>query len=223
MEIPLGVLKEKFKSNLIQVSKPCINPPRRVPIALQHKIKEELTKMEKMGVIKKVTEPTEWVSSMVAVGKKNTDKLRICIDPRNLNQAIMREHYPLPTIDDITHKLTGAKVFSVLDAKCGYWHLRLDEASSKLTTFNSPFGRWRFMRMPFGIVSAQEIFQRNAHETLEGLKGVEVLIDDILVYGRTKKEHDTNLKALLERCKEKNMRLNYSKAQISVDKVSYFV
>ena len=176
-----------------------------------------------MGVIKKVTEPTEWVSSMVAVGKMNTDNLRICIDPRNLNQAIMREHYPLPTIDDITHKLTGAKVFSVLDAKCGYWHLRLDEASSKLTTFNSPFGRWRFMRMPFGIVSAQEIFQRKAHETLEGLKGVEVLIDDILVYGRTKKERDTNLKALLERCKEKNMRLNYSKAQISVDKLSYFV
>ena len=137
--------------------------------------------MEKIGVIRKVIEPTEWVSSMVAVGKKNSEKLRICIDIRDLNKAIMREHYPLPTIESTTHKLSKAKIFSVLDAKTGYWQLKLDDESSKLTTFNSPFGRWCFVRMPFGIVSAQEIFQRKAHETLEGLDGVEVLIDDILV------------------------------------------
>ena len=134
----------------------------------------------------------------------------------------MREHYPLPTIESITHKLSKAKVFSVLDAKTGYWQLKLDDESSKLTTFNSPFGRWCFVRMPFGIVSAQEIFQRKAHETLEGLVGVEVLIDDILVYGATKQEHDKNLRALLQRCKDKNLKLNAEKMQISVDKVNYF-
>jgi hypothetical protein len=98
--------------------------------------------MEKEGVIAKQTEPTDWVNSMVVV--ETTNKLRICIDPRDLNQAIKREHYPMKTIKEVVQKMPDAKVFTKLDAPSGYWQLKLDEESSKLCTFNTPYGRYRF-------------------------------------------------------------------------------
>ena len=90
--------------------------------------------------------------------------MRICLDPHDLNVAIQREHYQLPTIEDTAARLSGAKVFTVLDVKQGFWHIPLEEQSSYLTTFNSPFGRYRWLRMPFGINSAPEVFQRNMHQ-----------------------------------------------------------
>ncbi|XP_053570046.1 ankyrin repeat and SOCS box protein 4 isoform X1 [Bombina bombina] len=218
----LGCLPGECSIKLKPDAHPVIHSPRRIPIAIKDKLKEELDRMVNLGVLEKVDEPTEWVSSMVAVEKKNSGALRICIDPRDLNREIMRKHYSLPTLDDITHKLAHAKFFSVLDAQSGYWQLKLDEQSSRLTTFNSPFGRWRFTRVPFGFASAQEIFQKKAHETIEGLHGVDVIIDDLLVYGSTRKEHDQNLCALLERCRERNMKLNPGKMQIGVTQVKYF-
>lgn len=124
-----------------------------------------------------MTEPTEWVSSMVAVKKKN-GKVRICLDPRDLNKGIMRSHYPMPTIEEISTRLTRARVFSVLDAKNGFWQIPLEENSSFLTTFNTAFGRYRWLRMPFGLNSAPEVWQRRMHEIVEDLPGVEVIADD---------------------------------------------
>lgn len=86
---------------------PAIHPPTCVPIALRHRLKEELQNMEKQQVIVKVTEPTDWVNSMVAE-KPRIGKLRVCLDPKDLNKAINRPHYPLPTLNDITAKLAGA-------------------------------------------------------------------------------------------------------------------
>ena len=94
---------------------------------------------------------------MLAVPKKN-GKIRICLDPKDLTKAILQENYPIPTIEDIASRLHGAKVFSVLDAKNGFWHVKLDEESSYLTTFHTPFGRYRWCRMPFGVSSAPEVF-----------------------------------------------------------------
>ena len=102
---------------------------------------------------------------------KKPGKLRICIDPRDLNKAIKRSHYIMPTLEDILPNLANAKVFSVLDAKEGFWHIKLDESSSFLTTFWTPVGRYRWLRLPFGISSAPEKFQRRQHEVLEGLTG----------------------------------------------------
>ncbi|KAK0154442.1 Retrovirus-related Pol polyprotein from transposon 412 [Merluccius polli] len=95
---------------------------------------------------------------MVTVVKPN--KLRICIDPQDLNKAIRREHYPLRTVEEIVAEMPNAKVFSVLDANHGFWQVQIDDESSKLCTFNTPFGRYRFLRLPFGISSAPEVFQR---------------------------------------------------------------
>ena len=88
------------------------------------------------------------------------------------NKVIQRPHYPLPTLDDITLRLAGAQHFSVLDARSDYWAIKLSHESSMLTTFNTIYGRYRFMRLPFGIISAQDEFQRRVDEAYEGLQGV---------------------------------------------------
>ena len=116
-----------------------VHPPPKVPVSLKEKIKEQLDRMEKAEVVVKQKEPTDWVNSMVAVVKPS--KRRICIDPRDLNEAIRREHFPMTTIEEVVADMPQAKVFSVLDATSGYWQVKLDEASSKLCTFNSSFGR----------------------------------------------------------------------------------
>ena len=174
-----------------------------------------------MDVIRKVDEPTEWVNSLVVVEKPKSKKLRVCLDPRPLNKAIRREHFHLPTLEDITTRLTGACIFSKLDANHGYWQVPLTEESQLLTTFNSPFGRYCFKRMPFGIKSAQEVFQKRMSQSLGDLQGVETDIDDILVWGTNQEEHDKCLMAVLDRCEKINLTLNRDKCQFSVPKVSY--
>ena len=130
---------------------PVINPPRCIPETLLNRVKEEFLRMEENGIIQRVTEPTDWVNSMHAVEKPKTGKLRIVLDPKALNENIRRPHYPMQTLDDITSRLTGAKFFSTLDVTHAYWSVKLDLESSYLTTFSSPFGRWRFLRLPYGI------------------------------------------------------------------------
>ena len=129
-------------------------------LAIKDKLKAELDKMERMGVIMKQDQPTEWINSMVTPTKLN-GKIRVCIDPRDLNQAIKRKHYPMKTIEDITPKMQNAKILSKLDATSGYWAIKLDEQSNRLCTFNSPFGRYSFKRMPFGIKSAGGLSEKD--------------------------------------------------------------
>src|SRR4029434_2189831 len=118
---------------------PKVHPPRIIPVTLREKLKTELNRMERMKVIVKIEEPTQWVNPIVIVEKPN-GKLRICLDPRDLNTAVMREHHQLPTVEEITCRLSEAKYFTVLDASAGFWQLKLDEASTRLCTFNTPFG-----------------------------------------------------------------------------------
>jgi hypothetical protein len=146
------------------------HPPRRVPVPLRDILQRTLGDLNNQGIIVPVQVPTPWISSMVVVPKKN-GTLRICLDPQDLNKAIQREHYPLPTIEDIATRLHGAKVFTVLDVSKGFWHIELDEPSSLLTTFNTPFGRYRWKQMPFGISVAPEVFQFLMHELIEGSTG----------------------------------------------------
>ena len=138
--------------------------------------------MVEQDIIAPVTTPTPRVSSLVVV-LKTDGKIRLCLDPKDLNQAIQRKRYPLPTIEDVATRLHRAKVFTKLDVRNGFWHIKLDDSLSYLTTFNTPFGRYRWKRMPFGIRSAQEIFQRRMHELIEGMPHVEVVADDFVVVG----------------------------------------
>ncbi|XP_055589896.1 uncharacterized protein K02A2.6-like [Uranotaenia lowii] len=173
---------------------PSIQQPRRIPIALRPKLKKELKKLEKDGIIVKETSPTDWVSNIVLVkrGSAENECLRICLDPIPLNRALKRPHLQFTTIDEILPELSRAKVFSTVDARKGFWHVVLEEKSSKLTTFWTPFGRYRWVRLPFGIAPAPEIFQMKLQEVVQDIEGVECLVDDRIVFG----VGDTLLEAL---------------------------
>ena len=181
-----------------------MHPPRKLPVSVKANLKEELDRLTEMKIIAPVTTPTSCVSSLVVV-RKPSGKLRVCLDPQDLNQGIKRSHCPLPTIEEILPELTNSKVFSTVDLKNGFWHVALDEESSLLTTFNISHGRFRWLRMPFGISSAPEEFQRRQHEAVEGLRGVKSIHDDIQVFGEGETleeataDHDQNLRALMER------------------------
>ena len=184
----LGKLDGKYSIVTDKSVKPVVHPPRRLPVAMSEHVQRKLEEMTADDVIAKVDQPTDWVSSMLVVSKPPSEgsgetKIRICLDPRDLNVAIKREHFPMPTIEEIATRLNGAKLFSVFDASNGFWQVELDEESSVLTTFNTPFGRYRWKRMPFGINSAPEVWQRRMREHIEGLKEVEVIADDFVIVG----------------------------------------
>ena len=149
------------------------------------------------------------------------------MDPSDLNRAVQCENYPLPTIEDIATRLHGAKVFTTLDVRNGFWHVKLNEESSYLTTFNTPFGRYRWQQLPFSISSAPEVCQCKMHELIEGLAGIEVIADDFIVvgYGDTIKEancnHDNTLMAFLEWCRERNVKLNVEKLTLREKEVPF--
>ena len=178
--------------------KPVVHAPRRVPLELVDKLNFELNEMEKNGVIEKVTKPTDWVNSIV-IREKPNGRLWLCLDPKDLNEAIMRDHYPTPTLEEITPKLAGARVFSKIDARNGYWNVKLDDESSYLTTFNTPNGRYRFLRMPFGLRMSQDVFQFKIDETYRNCLGATGIADDITVYGRDESNHDLHLHDAMER------------------------
>ena len=135
-----------------------ISTPRRVHVPRLSKVKEEPFRVEQMQIISKVDEPTEWCAGMVVVPKAD-GKVRICVDLTKLNESILREYHPLPNIDHTLAQLAGATIFSKLDA--------LSPESAKLTTFITPFGRFCFNRLPFGISSAPEHFQKRISQVLE--------------------------------------------------------
>lgn len=199
--------------------RPVIHAPRQVPAALRPKIEEELDRMEKLGVVEPTTTPTVWVSPLVMIVKPK--KIRLCIDPKDLNEAVKREYYPMKTVDDVLTRLPDAKIFSTLDAASGFWQIPLDEESSYLTCFNTPFGHYRFKRLPFGIKSAPEVYQRVIEELFCGIDGCEVIAGDLMIWGRNNEEHDQRLKKVLDRAREVQLKLNQKKCKIRVTEVSY--
>ena len=222
----IGELEGEYRIRLDDAVDPIQHAPRRVPVALRDRLKATLDDMVRDDIIKAVEKPTEWISSMVVITKKDR-KLRICLDLKDLNRAIRRENYQLPTIEDIATRLHGAKVFTVHDVRRGFWHVRLDDRSSYLTTFHTPFGRYRYKRMPFGISSDPEVFQKKMHELIEGLQGIEVVADDFVVvgYGNTVDEanvdHDKRLHSFLQQCEERGVKLNVDKFKLRQEEVRF--
>jgi len=210
----IGCIDGEVKIHLKEGAIPKIHAPRKIPHTLLDRLKKELDRMIEMDIIYPIKEPTDWVSSLVIVEKPN-GQLRICLDPKDLNGAIKRQHYPLPTTEDIFDKMAGATIFSKLDAASGYWQIKVDKESSKLLCFNTPFGRFAFSRLPFGIVSASEIFQQKIEEILEGIRGQANNQDDIIIWGATQEEHDHRLKVVLDTLYEAGIRLNREKCEFN--------
>ena len=217
----LGTFKGEYKIELKPNAMPfALYTPRNVPFPLREKVRNELARMESLGVISKVEKPSTWCAGMVVVPKKS-GAIRICVDYRPLNENVLREVHPLPTVEENLSKLAGATVFSKLDCNSGFWQIPLEESSCDLTTFITPFGRFRVNKVPFGINSAPEHFQRRMVETLAGLEGVIVLIDDVLVYGKTQEEHDERLHAVLKRIQSTGGTLNKAKCEFSKETIIF--
>ncbi|PIK42674.1 hypothetical protein BSL78_20471 [Apostichopus japonicus] len=189
-------------------------------------LKAELKRLEELNVDPESNKTYDWVSSLVSV-TKSSGKLRVCIDPQPLNKALKRGHYPLPVIEDILPQLAKVKVFSKADCKEGFLQCELDNESSYLTTFQTPWGRYRYKRMPFGISPAPELFQQKIDQNLEGLSGVFVIADDILITGtgntveEANADHVTNLKRFLQRCRERSIKLNKDKFEYKCEEVAF--
>ena len=216
----VGCLKNyEYDIKLKENSVPVVHAARKIALTLVDDVKTELDRMERLGVIAKVDKPTDWVNSMVIV--QTPGKMRICLDPNDLNKCVKREYTSLPTIDEVLSKISGAKVFTKIDAKDGYWQIPLTEKSSFLTVFNTPHGRYRYTRLPFGLNSANEIFQKRMTQALENLDGVIVMYDDILICGRDMKEHDERLEKVLERARNAGLRLNLKKCKFRTDELKY--
>ncbi|GFO45200.1 polyprotein [Plakobranchus ocellatus] len=166
----IGSFLRHFNITLKDDANPVVHATRKYPVHLQKELKVELDRMESLEVISKVTQPTDWVNSL-AFSRKPNGKLRVCLDPKDLNKAIKRTYHKTPTLEEISHKFSGAKFFSKMDAQHGYWAIHLDDESSLLTTFNSPFGRYRFLRLPFGLKVSQDIFQQKMDQILKECPG----------------------------------------------------
>ena len=164
----LGNMEGKVHLEISPNARQVIMPPRRVPVAIKDKLGKELERLTERGGSAPVQEPTERVSSMITTTKPDGN-IRLCIDPHHLNRELTRSHYPLPIIEEILHEL--AKVFTKADLRKEFLQVDLGDTSSRLTTFQTPCGRYRWLRMPFGISPAPELFQLKLDQNLEGLKG----------------------------------------------------
>ena len=214
-----GAMPGTYSIKIDPKATPVVHGPRRQPAALLPKIIAKLKEMEKEGHLAKVSQPTDWVNSMVVSSRG--EKIRICLDPGDLNKAVKREHYPIPTVEEIVAKIPEAKVFTVLDAKSGYLQMKLDYESSLLTTMNTPIGRYRWLKLPFGIKSAPELYQRAMDEMLEDIDHAYAIMDDILIAGRDIAHHDSVLEAVLNRATTYNLKLNFEKVRVRKQQVQY--
>ena len=145
-------------------------------------------------------------------------KLRICLDPRDLNEALERDPYHTHSVDEITAKLQGMTVFTIVDFKKGYWMVVLHPDSRKLTCIVQPFGRFQWTQLPMGTVVAQDIFQSK----LDSMEGVTRIADDMVIAGRDEMEHDRDFLAFMEKCMSNNLTLNLEKIQFKQSQVAFY-
>lgn len=217
----VGEFKTPLQLRIRPDAEPVVRPPRRVPNSLKPRLADKLAALVKHKVIAKVDHPKSFVSNLVIIEKKN-GSLRICLDPKDLNQVLIREHHLIPTLDEIVPKLSNKKIFSVLDLSDGFYNIKLTDSSSDLCTFNSPFGCYKFVRCPFGISVAPEVFQKYSETAFGDIPGVIVYCDDLLICADTQQEHDAILDKVFSRAREHNVRFNKDKFQYKLKQVKYF-
>lgn len=193
----------------------------KIPYPIEDRVDARYKKYDACGVTEDVPlGSSEWISGVIAVPKGDND-LRLCVDMKNPNKAIIRENYPLPTIEDFAAKLHGAKFFSVIDLSDAYFHVELHPDSRPLTTFITKNGLKRFTRLMFGVNSAPEQFQRVMDQLFNKCEGVKSFIDDTLIWGNTEQQHDERLNEALTVYKENNLTINDTKSVFKQKEVKF--
>ena len=188
-----------------------------------HSLKAELDLQQEQGIITPVTEPTEWCAPIVVTPKKGTDKIRMCVDLSHLNRFVKRKRYQSATPAQAVAGITAesAKIFTKLDALKGYHQCPLDEDSQLLTTFITPFGRFKYLRAPYGISSISEHYNRRMDEAFAGLTGYRRIVDDVVIYDSDPTQHMNHVRQFLQRCAERHITLNTDKWEFAQPQVTF--
>lgn len=216
----LGCFPEQLKLHLKEGAIPKSCPARRVPFKIMNRLKDKLDDLVRRGIIESCT-AGEWVHNLVIVEKHRTGELRLCIDPQELNRNLIRDYIQIPTIDEISSRLSGKKYFCVFDLKDGFHQIKLDSSSSKLCTFSTPFGTFRYLRAPFGLSTLPEYFQKAVNNIFGGIDGVIVYFDDLLCAAESVEKLESIVKQLLTAARNNNVVLNRNKIQYFVTEVKF--
>lgn len=217
----IGQFKNTLELHIQPDAQVVVKPPRRIPHALRGRLVEKLKSLEEHRIIERVEHPRSFVSNLVII-EKSDGNLRICLDPQELNKVLIREYHLIPTLEEIKAKLQNKSIFSVIDLSDGFYNIKLADNSTDLCTFSTPFGCYKFLRLPFGLSVAPEIFQKYTENTFGDIPGVVIYCDDLLICGENEEEHDKILKCVLERAKQSNVKFNKRKFQYKLSEVKYF-
>ena len=193
----------------------------KVPIYYREQIEHTLNGIVKKGVIAPVSQPTKWVY-LLTYPHNPESTLCICLNPKDLNKAIVQEHYKAPTLDEISHCLSEATSFSKLDAKDGFWSIHLEEKSLYLTTFNTHCSRYRFLHMPFGLKMSQDAFQMKMDQATDHLPEIIGIHYDTCIFSHIPKEHDQHLLHLIQTAKEHGIIFNSTKCSIRQPQIAFY-
>ncbi len=198
-----------------------VNGPRPIPIPLRRGAKKLIEEMIEQDILEEVNEPTDWLHPFTIVVKPDGN-LRLCVDLRMLNKFILRPYHPVRTPKDAVSTIPpGSRYFSIFDAKSGYFQCELDKESQLLTTFVTPWGRFKHKRATMGLSSAGDEFNRRTDAALAGLPNVEKVVDDILIHGKDLESHTKNVREFLERCRQAGITLNPKKAKFAQESVKF--
>ena len=199
---------------------PIRQPAQCIPFVQREEIKKLLKEMEKKKIIQPSKSP--WASPVVLVKKKD-GSMQFCVDYRKLNAVTRKDAYPLLRIDDTLQALSGSQWFSTLDLLSGYWQVGIAEEDKEKTAFTTQEGLFEFNVMPFGLCNAPATFQRLMDLTLAGMLWAECLVylDDVIIFGRTFEEHLSNLRSVLKRLREANLKVKPSKCALFQKQVLY--
>ena len=195
---------------------PIVCSPRRLPDALRDPLNKELDRMESMKVIRKldVNKVSDWVHALVQVVKPN-GKLHVYLDPCTLNAVLWHNIHNAQRFIDIIAQVRGLTHCSKIDANSGFWTLPLDARSQLLTTFDTPWGRYCFLKLPFGLCKSLYFFQFYMDLNFKAIiKGTHIITDDVLIVGNdssTTRSHDHHLIQVLNKCHEIDLKLNPDK------------
>ena len=215
-----GLLKNFQLKLHIDPSIPPVQPIHRIPYHTKQKVSDKINRLFSLDIIEKIEGPTTWLNPVVPAPKPNGE-IRLCLDMRQTNRAVIREGHIIPKIEDILTELYGATIFSKIDLKEGYHQIMLNEESRNITAFAVHEGIFRFKRLIYGINSGFECFQKQIEQVISGIPKAKNISDDILIWGKAQEDHDSTLSNILKRIKDSGLKVNPSKCVFSVNKITF--
>lgn len=206
-----------LKDNIV----PIFHRAYPMPYALKEAVDAEIDSMVKDQILKPVRH-SEWASPIVVVPKKDTSKIRICVDFKvTLNKCVKTDHYPLPRVEDVFQAVSKGKIFTILDLSNAYLQLKVHPESQKLLTINTHKGLYQYTRLPFGLSSAPTQFQSVMDQVLKGLPLTACYLDDVIIAGKDMEECKSNVVKVLQRLESHNIRVNFDKCKFFEESVSF--